>query len=101
MKIILAEWISHSLRRALNYSNITSGFWTTGVYPLNPHTIDNKFGPSKLLVEKTLEDEDDGYDEMKQEVLQELEQTLEEPTCIDYKDYLAADHVPRVCPSNQ
>jgi len=72
-KVILAEWMSNSLRRVLNTSNITSGFWTTRIYPLSPHVMDHKFRPSKLLVEEAEEDEDKGYDKMKEEVLWELE----------------------------
>jgi len=67
--MILAEWVCNSLKRALSTSNITSGFWTTRIFPLNLHAMDNKFGPSKLLVHKATKDEDEGYDELKEEVL--------------------------------
>ena len=41
-KKILAMWVSKALERALTHMNITSGFRTTGIYPLNPH-----IGPSQ------------------------------------------------------
>jgi len=68
-KMVLEEWVCNSLKRALSASNITSGFRTTSIHPLNTHVMDHKFGPSKLLVEEVEEDENDGYDELKEEVL--------------------------------
>lgn len=46
-KKILATWVSKALERALTHRNITSGFRTTGIYPLNPHAMDPHIGPSK------------------------------------------------------
>jgi hypothetical protein len=44
-KVVLAEWVSNALGRALTSKNIQSGFRATGIYPLNSHAMDSKIGP--------------------------------------------------------
>jgi len=64
--------------------------------------MDSKFGPSKLLVKEVEEDEDEGYDEVKEEILQEPEAILEELIYVDYEqDFSSTEHVTRVCQSDQ
>jgi len=43
----LAQWVSHALKRALSISNITKGFESTGIYPINDHVMDSKMEPSQ------------------------------------------------------
>jgi hypothetical protein len=47
-KVVLAEWVSIVLGRALTAENIQSGFCATGIYPLNSHALDSKMGPSTV-----------------------------------------------------
>jgi len=42
----LAQWISHALKRALSVKNVTKGFETTGIYPINASAMNSKMGPS-------------------------------------------------------
>jgi len=42
----LAGWVLHGLGRALSNQNITKGFKTTGIYPLDLKAMDKKMGPS-------------------------------------------------------
>jgi len=42
----VASWVSWALKKALTKENITSGFRATGIFPLNRHVVDKKFGPS-------------------------------------------------------
>ena len=39
-------WISKALQRAFTNHNITSGFCTTGIHPLNPEAMEPHLGPS-------------------------------------------------------
>lgn len=92
-KNILAEWVCYSLRRALSSSNIKSGFKATGILLLNLQALDGKYGPSKLLVEEAIEEEDKGYDEEKAALLQEPTLPMEEPQSIDYEDFNLVEKV--------
>jgi len=42
----LTSWVAFALRKALTKENITRGFQTTCIYPLNIQAIDKKIGPS-------------------------------------------------------
>jgi len=42
----LASWVAFALRKGLTPENITKGFETTGIYPLNVRAMDNKVGLS-------------------------------------------------------
>jgi hypothetical protein len=50
-KEVLATWVSSALEKALTEKNITSGFRTTGIFPLNPQAMDDKMGPSEFYRE--------------------------------------------------
>ena len=46
-KQTLAMWVSKALERALTRSNITAGFCTTGIYPLNSKAVNDHMGPTR------------------------------------------------------
>lgn len=46
-KVLLAQWVSLSLKRALTVDNITRGFEGTGIYPLNPAAMESKMDCSE------------------------------------------------------
>ena len=46
-KQTLAMWMSRALERALTKSNITAGFRTTGIHPLNPEAVNVHMGPAR------------------------------------------------------
>jgi hypothetical protein len=50
-KEVLATWVSSALEKALTEKNITSGFRTPGIFPLNPQAMDDKMGPSEFYRE--------------------------------------------------
>jgi hypothetical protein len=50
-KEVLATWVSSALEKALTEKNITSGFRTTDIFPLNPQAMDDKMGPSEFYRE--------------------------------------------------
>jgi hypothetical protein len=50
-KEILAKWVSTALQKALSEKNFKSGFRTTGIFPFNPHTMDEKMDPSEFYRE--------------------------------------------------
>jgi hypothetical protein len=41
-KIMLTRWIDKALNQTLTKKNITSGFRTTEIWPLNPKVTDKK-----------------------------------------------------------
>ena len=43
-KQTLAMWVSKALECALTRSNITAGFRTTGIYPLNSKAVNDHMG---------------------------------------------------------
>ena len=43
----LAMWVSKALERALTTRNITAGFYTTGIFPLNMEAMDAHMGPAR------------------------------------------------------
>jgi hypothetical protein len=45
-KEVLAKWVSAALDKAMSEKNIKSGFRATGIFPFNPHAMDDKMGPS-------------------------------------------------------
>ena len=47
LKQTLAMWMSKALERALTTRNITVGFRTTGIYPLNSEAMNAHMGPTK------------------------------------------------------
>jgi hypothetical protein len=47
----LAKWVSTALQKALSEKNIKSGFRTIGIFPFNPHAMDEKMGPSEFYRE--------------------------------------------------
>jgi hypothetical protein len=53
----LCQWVCLALQKALSPENIKKGFQKTGIWPLNPHVVDDKMGPSLAFVE-TFEDVD-------------------------------------------
>jgi len=44
----LAQWVSWGLRRALSTQNITKGFLSIGIYPIDATTINLKMTPSEV-----------------------------------------------------
>jgi hypothetical protein len=50
-KEVLATWVSSALTKALTHKNITSGFRTIGIFPFNPHAMQDKIGPSEFYRE--------------------------------------------------
>ena len=46
-KQTLAMWVSRGLERAFTKSNITAGFRTTGIYPLNPEAVNVHMGSAR------------------------------------------------------
>jgi hypothetical protein len=73
-KVVLAEWISKALGRALISENIQSGFRATGIYSLNSHAMDSKMGPSTVY-----EDAGPDIDALSQEVQTlNVEEVMEE-----------------------
>jgi hypothetical protein len=50
-KEVLAKWVSTALQKALSEKNIKSGFRTIGIFPFNPHAMDEKMGPSEFYRE--------------------------------------------------
>jgi hypothetical protein len=50
-KEVLAKWVFVALEKALTKKNIKSGFCTTGIFPFNPHAMDEKMGPSEFYRE--------------------------------------------------
>jgi hypothetical protein len=46
-KETLAQWVSLGLKKALLNHNITKGFETTGIFPLNRTAMDSKLTPSE------------------------------------------------------
>jgi hypothetical protein len=76
-KVVLAEWVSKALGRALTSENIQSGFRTPGIYPLNSHAMDSKMGPSTVY-----EDAGPDIDALSQEVQTlTVEEVMEEGEC--------------------
>ena len=45
-KEVFVSWTSEALKHALTMKNIQAGFRTTGIYPLDPSTLDACMGPS-------------------------------------------------------
>jgi hypothetical protein len=45
-KEILASWTCKALKRALTVENIQAGFRRTGIYPLDPCTMDSRMDPA-------------------------------------------------------
>jgi hypothetical protein len=45
------KWVSTALEKALSEKNIKSGFRTIGIFPFNPHAMDEKMGPSAFYRE--------------------------------------------------
>jgi len=43
----LAGWVAFALKKALTKDNIMKGFMTTGIWPLDSITMDQKIGPSE------------------------------------------------------
>jgi hypothetical protein len=50
-KVVLAEWVSKALGRAMIFENIQSGFCATGIYPLDSYAMDSKMGPSRVYTD--------------------------------------------------
>jgi hypothetical protein len=50
-KEVLVTWVSSALTKALTHKNITSGFQTTGIFPFNPHAMQDKNRPSEFYRE--------------------------------------------------
>ena len=46
-KQTLAMWVSKALERALTTENITAGFRTTGIFPLNSEAVNAHMGPAR------------------------------------------------------
>ena len=46
-KQTLAMWVSKVLERAFTTRNITAGFRTTGIFPLNKEVVDAHMGPAR------------------------------------------------------
>jgi hypothetical protein len=46
-KEILVQWVSLGLKKALSVHNITKGFESTGIYPLNQVAVQSKLAPSQ------------------------------------------------------
>ena len=46
-KQTLAMWMAKALERALTTRNITAGFCTTGIYPLNSEAVNAHMGPAR------------------------------------------------------
>ena len=45
-KQVLAMWVSGGLHKALTPENIKAGFRATGIWPLDPHAVDQHLGPA-------------------------------------------------------
>jgi hypothetical protein len=75
-KVVLAEWVSKALGRALTSENIQSGFRATGIYPLNSHAMDSEMEPSTVY-----KDAGADIDALSQEVQTlTVEEVMEEDT---------------------
>ena len=62
----LAQWISLSLKKALTPTNIKAGFRSYGIWPLNPHAMIDKMGPSKPFLPMDIE-----VEEIEMEIMEE------------------------------
>ena len=51
-KHVLTHWVSFSLKRALMENNITKGFSTTSIYPLDRMAVDSELGPSETYISR-------------------------------------------------
>ena len=75
-KVVLAEWVSKALGRALTLENIQSGFHAIWIYLLNSHAMDSEMGPSTVY-----EDAGADIDALSQEVQTLIvEEVMEEDT---------------------
>jgi hypothetical protein len=66
-KVVLAQWVSLALKKALTENNIRSGFWATRIRPLNKDVINQYMLPSVQFVPANHSEDDKGNDSSMEE----------------------------------